>query len=225
MKLLDNILLAQDFSKSSNNILNTAIDLAKVFKSKITPIHVLPEHIENDKVRQLLNETTVSRLKETVDKIKNAGVETGAPLLESGSALDGIVRAAVRINANLIVAGAGENLEGNSFKLGTTAERIIQKSEKPVFVVKENTPLNVQQILCPVDFSGASKRALANAIIMARKFRAELTILSVCELQDGSWFSSEQAKEEETNSRYQKHKKQFDAFLEAFRSQLGKRNS
>tara|TARA_R110002049_G_scaffold1113_2_gene8210 strand:- start:17114 stop:18256 length:1143 start_codon:yes stop_codon:yes gene_type:complete len=216
MKLLDNILLAQDFSKSSNNILNTAIDLAKVFKSKITPIHVLPEHIENDKVRQLLNETTVSRLKETVDKIKNAGVETGAPLLESGSALDGIVRAAVRINANLIVAGAGENLEGNSFKLGTTAERIIQKSEKPVFVVKENTPLNVQQILCPVDFSGASKRALANAIIMARKFRAELTILSVCELQDGSWFSSEQAKEEETNSRYQKHKKQFDAFLEAF---------
>jgi nucleotide-binding universal stress UspA family protein len=218
MKVLDKILLTQDFSKSSNDVLDTAIDLAKVFKSKITPIHVLTEHIENDKVKQLLNETTVSKLKESTDKIKSAGIETGEPLLESGSAVDSIVRAAVRVNANLIVVGAGsiENLESKSFKLGTTTERIIQKSDKPVFVVKENTPLNVQHILCPVDFSAASKRALSNAIIMGRKFRAELTILSVCELQDASWFSSEQAKEEESNSRYLNHKKQFDTFLEGF---------
>ena len=218
MKVLDKILLTQDFSKSSNDVLDTAIDLAKVFKSKITPIHVLTEHIENDKVQQLLNETTVSKLKGSIDKIKNAGVETGEPLLESGSAVDSVVRAAVRINANLIVAGAGsvENRESQSFKLGTTTERIIQKSDKPVFVVKENTPLNVQHILCPIDFSAASKRALSNAIIMARKFRAELTILSVCELQDTSWFSSEQAKEEENNNRYLNHKKQLDAFLEGF---------
>jgi nucleotide-binding universal stress UspA family protein len=218
MKVLDKILLTQDFSKSSNDVLDTAIDLAKVFKSKITPIHVLTEHIENEKVQQLLNETTVAKLKESIDKIKSAGIETGEPLLESGSAVDSVVRAAVRINANLIVVGSGsiENAESKSFKLGTTTERIIQKSDKPVFVIKENTPLNVQQILCPVDFSAASKRALSNAIIMARKFRAELTILSVCELQDSYWFSSEQAKEEEGNSRYLNHKKQFDAFLEGF---------
>jgi nucleotide-binding universal stress UspA family protein len=138
--------------------------------------------------------------------------------LESGSVVDNVVRSAVHIDANLIVVGAGsiENLESKSFKIGTTTERIIQKSDKPVFVVKENTPLNIQQILCPIDFSSASKRALSNAIIMARKFRAELTILSVCELQEASWFSSEEAKEEENNSRYLKHKKQFDAFLEGF---------
>jgi universal stress protein E len=90
------------------------------------------------------------------------------------------------------------------------------KSEKPVLVIKEGMPLNVQHILCPVDFSKTSKRALKNAITMAHRFKAELTILSVCELQSSSWFTSETDKDLENDSRCATHKEKFENFLKDF---------
>ncbi|TGV04849.1 universal stress protein [Flavivirga rizhaonensis] len=216
MKLLENILLADDFSKSSDNVLQTAIELAKVMQSKITPIHILPDDIVNEKVKTLLNETALVKLNETMKIIENAGVEVGEPILEFGSISDSVVRSAIDVKTNLILIGSGEGQRGNKFQLGTTAERIIQKSEKPVFVVKEGILLNVQNILCPVDFSESSKRALKNAITMARRFRAELTILGVCELQGSTWFASETERAEENYIRCAQHKAQFNAFLEEF---------
>lgn len=216
MKLLDKILLTQDFSESSKNVVENAMDLAKVFRSEVIPIHVLPDDIVNDKVKSLLHETALAKLDEISKRIKSGGAEAGKPLLEFGSPNEGIVRAAVRTNANLIVTGSGENRKGDRFQLGTTTERIIQKSEKPVFVVKEGVPLNVQHILCPVDFSAASKRALKTATIFARRFRAELTILGVCELQKAKWFTSEKDVEKENNLRYTLHKDEFETFLKEF---------
>ncbi|MBK7409925.1 MAG: universal stress protein [Saprospirales bacterium] len=85
-----------------------------------------------------------------------------------------MVQAAIGVSANLILVGSGESRKGEQFQLGTTTERIIQKSETPVHVVKEGIPLNVQNILCPVDFLETSKRALTDPITMARRFKAEL---------------------------------------------------
>ncbi len=42
MKLLEKILVAQDFGKSSKNVVSSAIELAKIFQSTIIPIHILP---------------------------------------------------------------------------------------------------------------------------------------------------------------------------------------
>lgn len=216
MKLLEKILVAHDFSKSSENVVASAIELAKIFQSTIVPIHVLPDDVVHEKVRSLLNETAKTKLKETASRIKAEGIAMKKPLLMVGSPHEAIVRAAVDVNANIILLGSGETRKGDSFRLGTTAERIIQKSEKPVFVIKEDVLLNVQQILCPVDFSDASKRALKNAITMTRKFKSELTILAVCELQGGSWFLSKSDLEKENELRYSMHKEQFDAFLKEF---------
>lgn len=216
MKLLEKILLAHDFSKSSENVVQTAIELAKIFHSKVIPIHVLPDDIVNEKVKLLLDETAIKKLEETAERIKNEGVEVGKPILEYGSPHEGIVQAAIGVDANLILIGSGENRKKERFQLGITTERIIQKSEKPVYVVKEGVPLNIQSILCPVDFSETSKRALKNAITMARRFKAELRVLSVCELQGSTWFSSEKDRQEENENRCARHKVRFDKFLEGF---------
>ncbi|MDO5986706.1 universal stress protein [Flavivirga amylovorans] len=216
MKLLENILLADDFSKSSENVVETAIELAKVLQAKIIPIHVLPDDIVNEKVKSLLHETAVAKLEETANKIEKAGVQAGKPILEFGSINDRIVRAAVNVNTNLILIGSGESQKGDRFRLGTTAERIIQKSEKPVFVVKEGVPLNIQNILCPIDFSETSKRALKDAITMAHKFKAELTILGVCETQYSTWPIAEENKDEENYIRSAQHKEKFNTFLKEF---------
>jgi nucleotide-binding universal stress UspA family protein len=216
MKILEKILVAHDFSKASNNVVASAIELAKVFQSTIIPIHVLPDDVVNEKVRSLLHETAMKKLEEMAAHVKKEGLAVGEPLLMVGSPHEAIVLAAVDVNANLIVLGSGETQKGEKFRLGTTAERIIQKSEKPVFVIKEGVLLNVHHILCPVDFSSPSKRALHNAITMARRFKSELTIMAVCELQTSTWFTSEKYKDKENELRYVLHKEQFDDFLKEF---------
>lgn len=216
MKLLDKILVALDFSASSQNVLLSAIELAKIFESTIVPIHILPDDIVNKKVKSMLNDMALTKLKEAEALVKKEGLEVEKPLLMVGAPHQAIVRAAVDINAKVILLGSGETLQGDAFRLGTTAERIIQKSEKPVFVIKEDALLNVHHILCPVDFSEASSRALKNAITMARRFKSELTILAVCELPSINWFNSEEFKEKENELRYVLHKEQFDDFLQEF---------
>ncbi len=216
MKLLDHILLGEDFSETSSNTLESAIILAKVFGAKITPIYVLPDEIINEKAKNLLEHAAIQQLNTTKETIENHGLSAGDVLLKHGSVIDAITRSAIEINSNLLVLGAGNSPEKQNFKLGTTTERIIQKSEKPVFVIKENVPLNISQILCPVDFSEASGRALTNAIIMAKKFKAQLTILSVCEATSTSWFVTNEINAIENKARFEKHKTKFEKFLKRF---------
>lgn len=216
MQLINKILLAHDFSKSSENVVATVVVLAKIFHSEIVPIHVLPDDVVNEKVNALLKETATGKLQETVNHLKSESVKVGEPILAYGSPYRLIVEAAVDVNASLIVVGSGETKKGEKFLLGTTTERIIQKSEKPVFVVKENVPLNVQHILCPVDFSATSQQALKNAITMAFRLKAELTILSVCELQGSAWFTSKEDRAMENDKRCTGHKAKFDKFLKEF---------
>ncbi|NND04839.1 MAG: universal stress protein [Saprospiraceae bacterium] len=216
MKLLERILLAEDFTESSKNVVTSAIELAKIFKAQLIPMHVLPEEITDKKVTSLLEDAALKKLNETRDRINEEGVESGDPIIEFGSPYDSIVKASIALNANLVIVGSGENKSNKKFKLGTTSERIIQKSEKPVYVVKEDVPLNVQHILCPVDFSTTSKQALTNAITMAHRFKAELTILSVCEDAGSDWFYSYKEKKDVMSKRCEGYKKKFDRFLQGF---------
>jgi nucleotide-binding universal stress UspA family protein len=216
MQLINKILLAQDFSESSENVVATAKELAKIFHSEVVPIHVLPDDLENEKVKTFLYDTVTKKLQATSEELISEGVKSGEPIIAFGSPHKAIVDSAVDVNANLILTGSGETQKGDKFLLGTTTERVIQKSEKPILVVKEGVPLNVQQILCPVDFSITSKRALKNAITMAYRFKAELTILSVCNLQNSIWNTSEDDVAIENKSRCAKYKENFERFLTDF---------
>lgn len=182
MKLLDKILLATDFSKSSNNVVENAIVLAKTFQSKITLIHVLPDNINNDKVKVLLDKGATNQLKMINDHINNEGVKTDNPIVEYGGYSDKVFQVADNKNANLIMVGSGEKLKNDAFQLGTTTETIIRKSNKPVFVIKNDKSLNIKRIICPVDFSSESHRALKNAITMTRRLKAKLIIFSVYDM-------------------------------------------
>lgn len=179
MKLLEKILLATDFSKSCENLLKYAIELGKIFHSQIILVHVLPNNIKDEKVKMLLKQASVKQLDEIRGEIESAGLKTEKPILLSGNPFDKIIQAANSVNANLILIGAGEKSKNDSFQLGLTAFKIIRKSNKPVWVVKSGELLNIQKILCPVDFSPESKRALKNTITLARKFKIELIIFSV----------------------------------------------
>ncbi len=213
MKLLEKILLATDFSKSSDDVVNYAISLAKTFQSKITLIHVLPDDIKNKKAVSLLNEAAIKMLQTLGERITKEGVSVEEPVLESGSPYEKVVKTANKINANMILIGSGEKAKNDAFRLGVTAEKVIQLSDQPVWVVKKDSPLNVKNILCPVDFSRTSKRALKNAVTIARRFKAKLTILSVYTLHSPLTLRLKIDLEKENEGMRAEHEEKLKKFL------------
>ncbi len=79
-----------------------------------------------------------------------------------GVAFDQIISQAELLDVNVIVLGSGAGAGGS--QLGITAERVCRKSQKPVWVVSPGASGFPRSILCPVDFSKPSERALRNAI-------------------------------------------------------------
>ncbi len=216
MQLLKNILLATSFSKSSEYVLEDALYIAKIFQSKITLIYVLPNNIENEKAEELLKQFALKQLKLINDKIKNEGIETSKPIIEYGIFSDKIIQTAEKINANMIIIGAGEKLKDDVFILGANAEKIIKKSNKPVFVVKNEKQFNIKKILCPVDFSAESERALKNAITIAHRFKAQLVIFTVYEVSQFYSIQDQINFEEQIKSIRKAHEKEFTSFLGDF---------
>jgi len=181
MKLLNKILLATDFSKSSGNVTEMAIKLAETFDAKIIVLHVLPVEAEMDSIKDLLNLAVKTKFNQIKEKIKASGLRKPDLLLKYGSVFDEIIRISDYKKVNIILMGSGKDTGDSSNKLSTTTGKVIRKTEKPVWVVKESSKLEINRILCPIDFSEPSKRALDNAIHLARRFDAEVNVISVFE--------------------------------------------
>jgi len=97
--------------------------------------------------------------------------------------------------------------------LGITAERVMRKASKPVWVVKRGAAPSIKRILCPVDFSEASRRALGNTVQLARTFLAELIVLTVIESLS-SFYPYRHFPDEEFQRNYEaKQQDEFDRFL------------
>lgn len=180
MKLLEKILVATDLSPSSEELIQNGIDLAKKFKAKVILLYVLKLKIDDEKIQQFLLSAARNELQRIREGINNKGVECAEPIIAKGESYVEIAKEAKINDVNLIFMGSG-NMENSSHKLGSITEKVIQKSEIPVWVMKKGSQLKVNKILCPVDFSDSSSRALKNAIIVTKKFKAELTVLNVYE--------------------------------------------
>jgi len=223
MNLLEKILLAIDFVGPSDNVIKNAMDLAKTFDSRITPIHVLPPGIEDEKARRLLQQAAEKQLSRLKEHIEQKGIKAEPPILTTGIHFEEIVNAGERSEANLIVIGASEKKDTERFPLGTTAEKIIRKSTKPVWVVKHDQPLEVKTILCPIDFSRESRRALKHALVIARRFEAKLLILSVFETSSPTdespthdWDAFVDYWQKQENKAHAQFLDQYDKFLDQF---------
>jgi nucleotide-binding universal stress UspA family protein len=105
-------------------------------------------------------------------------------VLSGGPAFDEICRFAQQVPADLIVMPTHGRTGLKHVFLGSTAERIVQHSHCPVFVVREKNrrsktgPLHsINTILVPVDFSDCSREGLRYAIGFANQFAARIILL------------------------------------------------
>lgn len=216
MKLLQNILTTVDMGKSTNFVIESSVQLAKKFNSQITLMHVITEENISEQLKTMVKDSIKTKLDKIAQKMKSEGITINNIIIEYGVAFEKIIQEAQNNNYNVIVAGSGNKTANDSFKLGTTVEKLVRKNQIPLFVVKNESVRDIHQIICPVDFSEASARALHNAIILAEKYDAELTILNVFSpINIYSKRFDVDSHTENTNLKA-KQEKDFHSFLEQF---------
>jgi len=179
MKLLEKILVPIDINIDYKEQLNTAIKIARSYNSEIIVMYVLSEEIVHNDIKEIVINTISENLNKIKEILKNEGILINEPSIVFGNPVDKILQSAINENVNLILIGSGVIDKKEKFRLGINADKLIRLSDKPVWVVRSNEETKLTNILCPVDFSDPSRRALKNAIILSRKFKANLRILGV----------------------------------------------
>jgi nucleotide-binding universal stress UspA family protein len=175
---LDRILVPVDLGPSTTAVIDTAGQLAAAFSARIRMLYVVEELPHALTALDLLKQAAAERLAKLQQGLAARGVRTEPPIVAVGKPFDEIVRAADRTNASLVVLGRGGR-DAAQPALGTTAARVMRRTSKPVLAVAGTAACTIHRILCPVDGSNASGRGLGNAIQLADRLKARLTVATV----------------------------------------------
>ena len=197
-----NILVPIDFSKMSIGAIKTArqlarrfhaiihighvrrIDFATAFSAPSPPIVPFPlMRYEQDAEKRVLQGLTGLASEHGI-------LSASCHVVGGGPAFDEICRLAQEIPADLVVTPTHGRTGLKHVFLGSTAERIVQHSPCPVFVLREKKRssktrpgLSIRTILVPVDFSGCSREGLQYAIGFANEFQARIILLHATYLE------------------------------------------
>jgi nucleotide-binding universal stress UspA family protein len=172
MNQLGPILAATDFSAPARHAADRAARLARETGSPLTLMHVVPggalqeirrwlgpghateQHLHDDAQRLL------GALAAEIQAHRHASVRT---FNASGSVLDEICREAGAMDAALLVLGARGAGFLRRLVLGTTAERLLRRTVRPLLVVRQRPHEPYRRVLVALDFSPWSGQALALA--------------------------------------------------------------
>lgn len=194
------ILVPVDFSEHSRFAMGHAVALARWYKAEIIGVHVadtdLPEPEDQAGRRAFpglgplqpgLRQDLIDQVDALLEPARQAGLRAGATVLE-GHPARALVDHALSLPADLIVMGTHGRRGFERFFLGSVTERVVRRAPCPVLTVpraaRELPAMGrppFRTILCPVDFSGHSMRALEYAMSLAEEADASLLLVHALE--------------------------------------------
>jgi nucleotide-binding universal stress UspA family protein len=195
------ILCPVDFSDCSRHALEQAATLARQYRASVTALHVFavapvaqpiavgaPIVLEPARASAGLRQSVTAELRAFTDSVDTGGTLFELTLAE-GDTADAIVCHAREREADLIVMGTHGRSGFERLMLGSVAESVLRKTPCPVLTVPNRvdsaTSPAFARILCAVDFSPASLRALGYAAALAPSVGGDLCALHVVELVTG----------------------------------------
>ena len=145
MKAINTILLAVDFSDSSQHACEHALMLAKKFDSKLIVLHVINEpvdlrgfyvpHISFDRLEQEIEEGA-RKMMEKFAATALGDYQNFETCITSGIPYDEILKKAESDSVDLIVLGTHGRSGIDHFLFGSTAERVVRTASCPVLTVR-----------------------------------------------------------------------------------------
>jgi nucleotide-binding universal stress UspA family protein len=201
------ILCPVDFSAFSHHALQHALQLARWFESTLTILYVyalpaapppvlfggLPGPLPSQRYPALtvspgrLHEDMIAELTKFAATVDASGVQLRIHA-RTGSAVRGILEEAAAEHSDLIVMGTHGHGGFDRWMLGSVTEKILRKACCPVLTVPPpvGEPIGdavamLKRILCPIDFSDSSLKALEYTLSLAKEADAELLLMHVIE--------------------------------------------
>ncbi len=215
MRLSERILVATDMSQAADDAVKMASYLARAFESEVQLLYVIPPLPDVDVPSDIITEEITKYLNVIRQKLVDEGVQVAEPVIANGTPFVEIIDCAEKHDVNAIIVGSGEKDDADSFRVGITAERLERRSGRPVLVVKRGVEPPVTQIVCPVDFSPTSGRALREAIHLTRHLASQLTVFTV--VQPLKSFLPRATLPAEAQQQHQaKQEARFEEFLQEF---------
>jgi len=145
MKDFSTILVAVDFSDSSDNAFQMALAMAQKFSAKLMILHVINEpidlrgfyvpHISFDKLEEEIEEGA-KKLMESFCRQHTGDFENYQSLIVPGMPFDEIIKQAEKYSVELIVLGTHGRTGLDHVLFGSTAEKVVRKSKIPVLTVR-----------------------------------------------------------------------------------------
>jgi nucleotide-binding universal stress UspA family protein len=168
------IAIATDFSMYSHRAALRAGALAKEHGAALRLLHVLDRAsvralqrfspADSSEDEALVGEAR-KRLEALAGDVVAASGVAGECIVEIGEVNDAVL--AMAASSDLLVLGARGLNPAKDLLLGATAERIARRVECPLLVAKQDSRIEYQSALVPVDFSDHSLRALRYARVLA----------------------------------------------------------
>jgi nucleotide-binding universal stress UspA family protein len=191
------ILCPIDFSEFSQHALHHAVALAKWYRASLMLLHVQPILAVPAGPPEMLPTMVLTRDQQQqllVAMRKLVAEEVGETVLTHVEVLEGnpareIVDRAKEMSSDLIVMGTHGSSGFEHMLLGSVTERVLRKAFCPVLTVPRQAPDAAplpplfKRIVCAVDFSDYSMRALKYATSLAQEADGCLTVMHVFELE------------------------------------------
>jgi nucleotide-binding universal stress UspA family protein len=168
------ILCSLDFSEPSRSALAQAIRIARAHGSEIDALHVAP---------LLSPSSRPAEMEAGLRSIEEAGITAHGHVCSGDPAME-IMAYAEAHDVDLIVLGTHGRDGVARLLLGSVAETVLRKAGCPVITVSPaaGEPAATgpfQRILCPIDLSPLSRRALGHALWLGRQGQGQVAVLYV----------------------------------------------
>lgn len=204
MLTIERILCPVDFSEFSARAYDYAHSLARHYEATLLVFHVVrsividPAFLATTMIDQVYAEQAADakvQIAKLAEKQAGEAVRTQI-IVQMGLPADSILSVAKANDADLIVMGTHGRRGLDRLMMGSTTEAILRKAHCPVLAVREPTrnfvkpespddPVQLGKILCCVDFSENSPRALEYAFSLGLQYGAEITLLHILENAKG----------------------------------------
>lgn len=203
MVTFTHVLYPTDLSQASRSAIPYAAAIARWYGAQLMVLHAVPTfepiRIPSDRlgtptslVPPPTREDVEAEVRAWLGPSAFEGLET-IVLTDAGDPVRVIADQSVAQAVDLIVMGTHGRRGFDRLLSGSVTERVLRASRCPVLTVPPGLAVTssatavFQRILCPVDFSASSRRALDLALDLARQANGTVTVVTVIE-----WLAEEE---------------------------------
>jgi len=211
------ILVAVDRSDISDNVLKRAFLFAKQKKAQLVVLHVVKTSIVESIFEEKMGDDEIrSGFMTKIDKINREICADYVLLVEHGDIVDSVMSKVHRLNIDMLIIGSHGKEDITSNHFGSTALKLIEKTHKPVLVVKNSVKGEYKSVIAPTNLSDYSKEsiAFANTLFCGVDWKYIYAYDSISEFYIGAYRISEALLKEASKKAKIAAKNDLDKFSE-----------